>query len=140
METVVIETREGADPAASIAALYEALCAADWAAAVSRFAPDAITEYPQSGERFLGATACVEAFAQYPGGSPELGIQRISGEGRHWTVELVVDYSTGERWRAVDLLELDAAGRVDRSVAYFAQPFAAPPWRAHLREPAEGQS
>ena len=117
METVVAESREGPGRAAPIVALFEALCAANWSAAAACFAPDAVTEYPQSGERFRGPAACVEAFAEYPGGSPALALEQISGEGRHWTLELIVDYATRERWRAVDVLELDGTGRIQRSVA-----------------------
>jgi hypothetical protein len=93
------------------------------------FADDVAIEWPQSGEHFRGKEACVNIFANYPGGSPRLmGISRVMGEGNLWIGEAEVMYPGERRYMIVGIFEL-RDGKVVHEVDYFAEPFPAPEWR-----------
>lgn len=63
-------------------------------------------------------------------------MRRITGAGDLWTVEAEGDYG-GQIFHAVLLLEL-LDGKILRETRYYAEPFEAPQWRAHLTEPLGG--
>ena len=94
--------------------------------------PEAITRWPQSGERVTGAMACVRVYENYPGGPPAYRVERITGEGGTWVAELVADYGD-ERWRIVSIIEFEGT-RIARMTDYFGPDFAAPDWRRGLVE------
>jgi hypothetical protein len=96
------------------------------------YAPDAILDYPQSGERFTGR-AKIEA---QRGGHPaerHFTVRRIVGAGRVWVSECVITYD-GVPTHSVSVMEL-TDGLVTHETQYFADPFDASPTRAALAEP-----
>ena len=93
------------------------------------YADGAVLDYPQSGERFRGR-ANIQA---QRGGHPadrHFTTQRISGQGNLWISECVITYD-GNPTHSVSIMEFDD-GRVVHETQYFADPFPAAPWRAHL--------
>jgi hypothetical protein len=89
--------------------------------------PDALTRWPQSGERITGALSCVTVHTSYPGGPPQHSIVRVSGGGDVWVVELTADYGD-ERWYLVSVIEFDGE-RIARMTDYFGPRFPAAEWR-----------
>jgi hypothetical protein len=53
-----------------------------------------------------------------------------------WVVESVIDYGGGQVMHGVAIVELKD-GKFWRDTRYFAEPFEAPEWRAHLVERME---
>ena len=100
------------------------------------YADDAVLDYPQSGERFHGR-ANIQA---QRGGHPadrHFTVRRISGRGSLWISECVITYD-GEPTHSISIMEF-AHGFVTHETQYFADPFAAAPWRASLTEPIPGE-
>ncbi len=96
------------------------------------YAPDAILDYPQSGERFRGR-ARIQA---QRGGHPaerHFTVRRILGGGGLWVSECVISYD-GVPTHSVSVMEI-ADGLVTHETQYFADPFDAAPGRAALAEP-----
>lgn len=93
------------------------------------FADDVAVDWPQSGEHFQGKEACINIFANYPGGSPRfLGLSRVLGEGSTWVAEADVMYPDQKKYMVVSIFQL-ADGRIAHETTYFAEPFPAPEWR-----------
>ena len=112
--------------------------------------PDAVFEYPQSGERFRGIENIRATFENYPGQGP--GTSRlaeiiggttyaltptytvigIDGSGDRGTAVIRIQYPDGSWWWGVNLYERD--GRIKRSRTFFAPDFEAPDWRSQYRE------
>ncbi len=100
------------------------------------YAPDAILDYPQSGERFRGRTK-IEA---QRGGHPaerRFTILRIRGGADLWVSECVITYD-GVPTNTVSVMEF-SDGVVAHETQYFADPFPAPSSRAALAEPIPGR-
>ncbi|MCE0765289.1 nuclear transport factor 2 family protein [Pseudonocardia kujensis] len=96
------------------------------------YAPDAILDYPQSGERFRGRST----IAAQRGGHPadrHFELIRLVGAGDVWVSECVITYD-GVPTRSVSIMEFDS-GLVTHETQYFADPFPAPASRAALAEP-----
>jgi hypothetical protein len=109
--------------------LFTAIQAGDADTLYELLTPDAVTRWPQSGERITGATSCVNIYTNYPGGPPAFRLQRVTGEGDTWVAELVGDYPNGERWHMVSLIGFDG-DRVARMTDFFGPTFPAPEWRS----------
>ena len=93
------------------------------------FSDDVVVEWPQSGERVVGKEACINIFANYPGGSPKfVALRRVMGSGDVWLSEAEMDYPGGERWITVGAFEF-RDGKIVHEVDWFTQPFPAPEWR-----------
>lgn len=122
----------GAQRSETIARFFAAIQEGDYAVLQEVLTPDAITRWPQSGERITGAMACVRVYENYPGGPPAVAVKRISGEGRVWVAELVADYGE-ERWHTVSVVEFEGS-RIARMTDYFGPSFPAPEWRHGLVE------
>ena len=100
------------------------------------YAIDAILDYPQSGERFLGR---VKIEAQR-GGHPadrHFAVLRIVGGGLNWVSECVITYD-GVPTYSVSIMEF-VGSKVVHETQYFADPFGAPAWRTALAEPMPGR-
>jgi hypothetical protein len=100
------------------------------------YAPDAILDYPQSGERFRGRTT----IAAQRGGHPadrHFTVLRIVGSGNLWVSECIITYD-GAPTYSVSVMEF-ADGSVEHETQYFADPFGAPAWRTALAEPMPGR-
>ena len=103
-----------------------------------RHPDDYVMEMPQSGERFRGresVRAFQEAFTEHSA-PPKIRIRRVLVREGTWVVESIVDYGEGRISQGVAILELKD-GKVWRDTRYFAEPFEAPQWRAHLVERME---
>jgi hypothetical protein len=67
-------------------------------------------------------------------------VQQVAGSGDFWWSEWRTTYPDGLRYHCVELIEL-RDGLVWRETVYWAEPFAAPDWRAGWVEaPAAGES
>jgi hypothetical protein len=100
------------------------------------YAQDAILDYPQSGERFVGRAT----IAAQRGGHPaerHFTLLRISGGADLWVSECIITYD-GAPTYSVSIMEF-VAGRVTHETQYFADPFAAPASRLALAEPMPGR-
>jgi len=112
----------------TISRFFAALQAGDSAVLQEILKPDALTRWPQSGERMTDAMSCVRVYENYPGGPPSYVVDRISGGGDLWVAELVANYPDG-RWHTVSVIEFDGA-RIARMTDYFGPSLPAPEWRA----------
>ena len=119
----------------------------------STLAPDVEVVYPQSGERFRGRGNVRAHLENYPGRaevftasvervvgddpsyalSPRFTILRIEGSGETFTAIGTVRYEENDPTHVIQLVEVHD-GLIERVSAYFAEPFAAPDWRAPFRE------
>jgi hypothetical protein len=109
-----------------------AIQAGDFAVLQEVLATDAVTRWPQTGERINGSLACVKVYQQYPGGPPNYRIERISGDGDVWVAEITAAYGS-ERWHVVSVIEFEGL-RIARLTDYFAPSSPAPDWRKELVE------
>jgi hypothetical protein len=96
------------------------------------YATDAILDYPQSGERFLGRSKIQAQRGGHPA-ERHFTIVRIQGGGDLWVNEVVITYD-GVPTCAVSVMEF-TGDLVTHETQYFADPFQAPAWRAALSEP-----
>jgi hypothetical protein len=93
------------------------------------YQPDAVLEFPQSGERFEGVENFQEWRRQYPATRVDFDIRRVRGAGDVWVVEVVLSYDGGPWNFGVDILEF-RAGKVSRETVYVDQGWEAPEWRS----------
>ena len=106
---------------------FAAIQDGDYPVLLDVLTPDAITRWPQSGERITGAMACLRVYENYPGGPPRYRVQRISGGGDVWVAEVVADYGD-ERWHMASIIEFEGS-RIARMTDYFGPSLPAPAWR-----------
>jgi hypothetical protein len=107
----------------------------DTVAEHAMYSEDAILDYPQSGERFLGRAT----IAAQRGGHPanrHFTVLRIVGSGDLWVSECIITYD-GVPTYSVSVMEC-ANGRLAHETQYFADPFDAPASRAQLAERMPG--
>ena len=117
-----------------IAEHYQGLIAGDEAAYTALVHEDFVQEWPQTGERVRGKAACLNIARNYPGGPPQMTMDRVSGEGDHWVVEATSRYPDGTDYRVVAVLEL-RDGKAVRETDYFGPSYPAPEWRRQWVEP-----
>jgi hypothetical protein len=99
---------------------------------------DYAMEMPQSGERFRGQEN-MRAFQEaYPTPPPSIRMRRVLVREGLWVVEGVADYSGGQVFDIVLILEL-RDGKMWRDRWYFAERFEAPEWRAKWVEKMEAR-
>ncbi len=98
------------------------------------YAEDAILEFPQSGERFVGKRNFQEWREQYPA-ALEFVIRSIRGGGDLWIVENSISYDGGEPQFTVNILEFRDELVVHETI-YIMPGWEAPDWRAPWREEA----
>ena len=94
----------------------------------SVYHPDAVLEFPQSGERFEGVGNFEPWRAVYPAGV-DFEVDRFRGAGDVWTAELRLRYDGGPWKFGIDILEFRQE-RIARETIYFGEPWDAPEWRA----------
>ena len=92
---------------------------------------DAVLEYPQSGERTRGRSNIMNQRAGQPN-KKRFSIRRIIGSGELWVTEFILTYDDKPSY-TVSIMEF-RDGKVVRETQYFADPFAAPVWRAQWVE------
>ena len=123
----------------------------DFGALASLRHPDWQSLWPQSGERVVGHAHWAEMAQSYPGGEPEVSLDRlvgsedrwivtpgntvarVAGTGDFWWGEWRMRYPDGKVYQCVALLEL-RDGLVWRETVYWAEPFDPPDWRRQLVE------
>lgn len=97
-----------------------------------------VMEMPQSGERVRGRERMrkfQESFASFSS-PPTIRLRRVLVGENLWVVEGVNDYGEGQVFNVLVVFEL-RDGRIWRDTRYYAEPFEAPAWRAHLVERME---
>ena len=92
---------------------------------------DAVLEFPQSGERFVGVENFREWRSNYPG-STTFEFREIRGRDDLWVVEVSVRYDDGPWNFGVSMLEF-REGKIGRETIYFGESWEAPEWRARWR-------
>ena len=92
---------------------------------------DAVLEFPQSGERFVGVENFREWRSTYPA-STAFEIQEVRGAGDLWVVEITVTYDQGPVNFGVSIHEF-RGDRIARESIYVAEGWEAPDWRAQWR-------
>lgn len=105
--------------------------AADFDEAHAIYHDDAVLEWPQSGERFVGK----ETFRAMRQGAPPLEFRtwRIVGGGDVWTAENLMSVAGGEPQLTVSILEFQD-DKVAREIVYITQRFDPSPERAQWAE------
>lgn len=96
---------------------------------------DAVLEFPQSGERFEGASTFTEWRARYPVERADMRrrIRRMTLREDFSVVELSASYDGGAHWvQAVQLLDW-RGDKVARERIYVMDAWQAPAWRAPWR-------
>jgi ketosteroid isomerase-like protein len=88
---------------------------------------DAVLDYPQSGERTRGRSNIQGQRASQPS-NKRFTVQRIIGSGDLWVTEYILTYD-GKPSYTVSIMEF-TGDKVAHETQYFADPFAAPAFRA----------
>ncbi len=92
------------------------------------YTEDAVLEFPQSGERFVGRDTFRAWRDRYPART-EFRIRRLTGHGPFWSAELLVSYDGAPPMFGVGLYEF-RGDEVVREIVYGMEPWEAPAWRA----------
>jgi hypothetical protein len=95
------------------------------------YAEDAVLDYPQSGERFVGRSTIAEQRSGNPA-NRHFTLRRVVGADAIWVSECVITYD-GVPTNSVSIMEFDD-GLVAHETQYFADPFEAPSSRAGLAQ------
>ena len=104
---------------------------ADFDRAHAIYHEDAVLEWPQSGERFVG----MDTFRAMRQGAPPLEFEtwRIVGAGDIWTAENLMIVAGGEAQLTINVLEF-RGDKVAREIVYITQRFDPSPERAQWAE------
>jgi hypothetical protein len=93
-----------------------------------------VMEMPQSGER--DGETMGELQTAFGSGAPSMRLRRLLVREGLWVAEVLSDYGDGHAIHYVSVIELKD-GKMWRDTRYYAEPFEAPQWRAHLVERME---
>jgi SnoaL-like domain len=99
---------------------------------------DAILEFPQSQERFVGKENFVAWRKLYPA-ALDFKIRRIRGGGDFWVAENSISYDGGPWNFTCNILEF-RGDKVARETIYVTQGWDAPEWRAKWRSEWQDES
>jgi SnoaL-like protein len=92
---------------------------------------DAVLEFPQSGERFVGVANLREWRSNYPA-STKVEFREIRGRDDLWVAEISISYDEGPWSLGVSILEL-RDDRIARESIYVTESWEPPEWRAQWR-------
>jgi hypothetical protein len=92
---------------------------------------DAVLEFPQSGERFVGVANLKGWRRGYPA-AVTYEIREVRGAGDVWVAELTIRYDEGPQNFGVSILELRGE-KIARESIYVAEGWEPPEWRAQWR-------
>jgi SnoaL-like domain len=92
---------------------------------------DAVLEFPQSGERFVGVENMREWRSTYPA-STAVEFREIRGREDLWVAEISISYDEGPPNFGLSILEF-REDRIARETIYVAEGWEAPDWRAQWR-------
>jgi SnoaL-like domain len=95
------------------------------------YEPDAVLEFPQSGERFEGVESFREWRSRYPA-STTFDVREVRGDGDVLVAEVVVTYDGGPPHYGVSIYEFRGE-RIARETIYVAEGWDPPEWRAQWR-------
>jgi hypothetical protein len=95
------------------------------------YAANAILDYPQSGERFLGRRTIAEQRRGNPA-QRHFQLRRVLGSSSVWMSECIITYD-GAPTISVSIMEFDD-DLIVHETQYFAEPFEASAARAHLAQ------
>ena len=110
---------------------WEALCDGDAERAHEVYHPDAVLEFPQSGERFEGMANFKEWRGKYPA-KVSYRLRRVTVRDDVAIVECSVSYNDGPFQFGVQLLDF-RGDKVARERIYVMEGWEAPAWRAEWR-------
>ena len=113
-------------------ALVATLNAGEVAGMDDVFRDDAVIEWPQSGERIVGAANRRAIYGSFPQ-LPSIAPRRLTGDGALWVLEADLDCGDGDPYQTVFVFEL-SDGLIAKETAYWTKPFPAPDWRAQWVE------
>lgn len=99
---------------------------------------DAVLEFPQSGERFVGVENFREWRRRYPA-SLAFEIRQIRGRNDFWVAENLISYDGGPWNFTVNILEF-RVDKVAHETIYINQGWEAPEWRAAWRAEPESET
>jgi len=102
------------------------------AVAHENYREDAVLEFPQSGERFVGL-ANIRGFREVFPADVAFSIVRIRGGGDLWVAEGTIACDGGTPLRGVTIMEF-RDGAVVHETIYVGEPWEPPAWRAPWRE------
>jgi SnoaL-like domain len=93
--------------------------------------PDAVLDFPQSGERFVGVENLREWRSSYPA-TTTVEFRRIRGGDDLWIAEISISYDQGPPRFGISILEFRGE-KISRESIYVAEGWEAPEWRARWR-------
>jgi hypothetical protein len=99
---------------------------------------DAILEFPQGKERYVGK-ANFKAWRELYPAVLEFKIRRIRGRGDFWVVENSISYNGGPWQYTCQILEF-RGDKVAKETIYIMEGWEAPEWRAQWRAEWEDES
>ena len=120
--------------AATVKAMLEQhfeYAASDPDRAHAMYRDDAVLEFPQSGERFVGVDNFREWRSNYPA-STVVEFREVRGEGDLWVAEISISYDEGPPNFGVSILELRDQ-KIARESIYVTEAWESPEWRAQWR-------
>ena len=97
------------------------------AKAAELYHDDAVLEFPQSGERFVGK-ANIQGWRQQHPARLDFEPRELRGQGDLWVAETGLRYDGGQPVQVVKILQF-RGDKVERETLYFAEAFPAPEWR-----------
>jgi hypothetical protein len=92
---------------------------------------DAVLEFPQSGERFVGVDNFREWRSNYPA-STKFEFREIRGRDDLWVAEVSISYDDGPWMFGVSILEF-RGDKIGRESIYVTESWEPPEWRAQWR-------
>jgi len=92
------------------------------------FHDDAVMDWPQSGEKIVGAENRRAVYNAFPT-LPKITPRRMVGDGDLIVAEASLDYGTPVIYKTVFIFEF-RDGKIAKETAYWSEPFEAPKWRA----------
>jgi ketosteroid isomerase-like protein len=96
------------------------------------FHDDAVMDWPQSGERIVGAANRRAIYGAFPA-LPTITPRRMVSEGDLVVAEASLDYGGPSPYKAVFIFEF-RDGKIAKETAYWSEPFPAPDWRSQWVE------
>ena len=100
------------------------------------YTEDAVLEFPQSGERFVGVENMREWRSRYPA-QTSITCRETRGRDDLWITELSIRYDDGPEAFGLAIHEL-RGDKIARETIYYAEGFEAPEWRAQWRAEDSG--
>ena len=117
--------------AATVKAMLEQHFSGDPDVSHAMYHDDAVLEFPQSGERFVGVENLREWRDNYPAGTT-VDFREIRGEGDLWIAEISISYDGGTSSFGVSILAFRGE-RIARESIYVTEGWETPEWRAEWR-------